>query len=103
MVGLAADRRNLSEFLTPAHTCTHVHLTTRLPTYLHAYISPPKGGNVCMQVGRWAGRGGNPLISAAEPQAAKPSQLEKILQSDKNWSEGSLGVHHLAVGSGASS
>jgi len=52
----------------------YVNLTTRLPTYMHTYISPPKGGNVCMHVGRWAGCGGNPLISAPKIQAAKPSQ-----------------------------
>ena len=64
-----------------------VNLTPRLPTYLHAYISPPKGGNVCMHVGRWAGCGGNPLISAPKIQAAKPSQTWEILQSPKNWAD----------------
>ena len=57
-----------------SRTSTCVHLTTRLPTYMHTYISPPKGGNVCMHVGRWAGCGGNPLISAPKIQAAVSSQ-----------------------------
>ena len=81
---------------THMHTCTHtrahahMHTTptpTYLPTYMHTYISPPKGGNVCMHVGRWAGCGGNPLISAPKIQAAKPSQRSKILQSPKNWAD----------------